>query len=301
MAIRILTSKYDLIRKNKQLQKIEKLVDHDLHNSENPKYNDKIPTEWSDPLNNSKELLSEVQKSSILFLNVVIKLRHLHSEHVLERFGKDYDKEEEQIEILTLDIKNLFKKISTEINSLSSEENTQEDQFKKSIKLSIFNEVNELATQFREDQKNYIQSTLFFYFLELKIVKQRKKKLGNTYHDESEDPDLRKKMEKLEQQIYEKGLTDEQIRQILDNQRQILQRDQELEGILRSIIELQDMFKEFNQLVVQQGTLLDRIDVNIETTSYNVKEAVTHLTVAEGAQKASRFILILILFGKFFI
>jgi syntaxin 16 len=56
------------------------------------------------------------------------------------------------------------------------------------------------------------------------------------------------------------------------------------------------MFKEFNQLVVHQGTLLDRIDFNLETTHNYAKEGVTHLKVAETAQSCSRITIILILF-----
>jgi len=74
-----------------------------------------------------------------------------------------------------------------------------------------------------------------------------------------------------------------------------LQRDKELESILSSIIEVNDMFKEFNQIVVQQGTLLDRIDFNLEATHNYAKEGVTHLKVAETAQSCSRLTLILIL------
>jgi len=99
----------------------------------------------------------------------MMKLRHLHDGHS-KVFEKDYEKEEEEIDILTLEIKNKFQKITEEINKISTEEiNSQTDQFKHNIKLSLINDVNELAKQFRDDQRNYIQK--------LKIIKDRKKNL----------------------------------------------------------------------------------------------------------------------------
>ena len=65
----------------------------------------------------------------------------------------------------------------------------------------------------------------------------------------------------------------------------ILQREREIEEIAQGIIELSDLFRELQTMVIDQGTLLDRIDYNVERMATDVKEAARELKVAEGYQK----------------
>ena len=53
----------------------------------------------------------------------------------------------------------------------------------------------------------------------------------------------------------------------------IQQREREIEDIAQGIIELSDLFRDLNVMVIDQGTLLDRIDYNIERTATDVKAA----------------------------
>ena len=59
----------------------------------------------------------------------------------------------------------------------------------------------------------------------------------------------------------------------------IAQREREIEDIAQGIIELADIFKELQGMVIDQGTMLDRIDYNIENMSVNVKAADKELNV----------------------
>lgn len=56
-----------------------------------------------------------------------------------------------------------------------------------------------------------------------------------------------------------------------------LQREEELRNLLRSIEELNTIFKDISILVIEQGTILDRIDYNIEQAEHNVIKAEEHL------------------------
>jgi len=47
--------------------------------------------------------------------------------------------------------------------------------------------------------------------------------------------------------------------------------------IVQSIHSLNSIYKELQDLVIHQGSLLDRIDENIEMTFENVKQANEHL------------------------
>jgi syntaxin 16 len=71
------------------------------------------------------------------------------------------------------------------------------------------------------------------------------------------------------------------------NEALIAQRENEIEQIAQGIIELAGIFQELQNMVIDQGTMLDRIDYNVERMSRDVKEADKELTVASGYQKRS--------------
>jgi len=69
------------------------------------------------------------------------------------------------------------------------------------------------------------------------------------------------------------------------NEALIAQREREIEDIAQGIIELANIFQELQTMVIDQGSMLDRIDYNVENMSRDVKEADKELKVASGYQK----------------
>ena len=81
------------------------------------------------------------------------------------------------------------------------------------------------------------------------------------------------------------GFTTAQM-QILDETEEIVnQRDEEITRIAKSIEELAQIFKELAVLVIDQGTILDRIDFNMESAVEHAKEGIVQLQKAEQHQK----------------
>jgi len=79
------------------------------------------------------------------------------------------------------------------------------------------------------------------------------------------------------------------------------QRDQEITHLVKSIGELSVVFKEMSILVNEQGTILDRIDYNIEHALENTKTANKHLIKTEkivesGCARNTIMILIVVIF-----
>ena len=91
----------------------------------------------------------------------------------------------------------------------------------------------------------------------------------------------------------------------VDTQRQLIEeRDKEIRQIARSINEIVQIFKDMNDLIVEQvrlprserrmrlqfvqGTILDRIDHNLESAERQTEEAVVALGVASQELKSSR-------------
>jgi syntaxin 16 len=55
------------------------------------------------------------------------------------------------------------------------------------------------------------------------------------------------------------------------------ERNEEINKIVQSIYSLNSIYKELQNLVIEQGSLLDRVDENIEKTVFSVTEARKHL------------------------
>lgn len=60
----------------------------------------------------------------------------------------------------------------------------------------------------------------------------------------------------------------------------IRSRDRELTEIAKSISTLAELFKDLSNLVIDQGTLLDSVEYNIEQTAVHIQGAVEELNTA---------------------
>ncbi|TNV71756.1 hypothetical protein FGO68_gene12879 [Halteria grandinella] len=65
-------------------------------------------------------------------------------------------------------------------------------------------------------------------------------------------------------------------------------RSKEIKHLVTNINDLAVLFKELSILVVEQGTILDRIDYNIEAAHKDVKQAVVHIENTVKIEKSTR-------------
>lgn len=91
-------------------------------------------------------------------------------------------------------------------------------------------------------------------------------------------------------------------KQLHKNDAAIIQREREIEEIAQGIIDLSDLFRDLQTMVIDQGTMLDRIDYNVERMATDVQAADKELNVASGYQKKTTkrkiiFLLLLIVVG----
>ena len=78
----------------------------------------------------------------------------------------------------------------------------------------------------------------------------------------------------------------------------IITREREIEEIAKGILDLSTLFRDLQNIVIDQGSILDRIDYNVDRMAVDVKAADKELTVATGYQKKSvkrKIILLLLL------
>ena len=66
------------------------------------------------------------------------------------------------------------------------------------------------------------------------------------------------------------------------------EREKEINNIVKSIHDLNELFNDIATMVVDQGTVLDRIDCNIEKVSHHVESGLGELQKAAKYQKTNR-------------
>lgn len=72
------------------------------------------------------------------------------------------------------------------------------------------------------------------------------------------------------------------------NQRFLQERDEEITRLAKGVLEVSTIFREMQNLIIDQGTIVDRIDYNIENTVIHLKGANRELDRATHYQKRSQ-------------
>ena len=156
--------------------------------------------------------------------------------------------------------------------------NTSSSQVKKNMKQNIITKLNEFTKKFKLNQEIYTKKFKDFVFEE---------EIANNSFS------IRKDEEEI------KGNNDFLSTQ--ENNDQLRRRDEDLTNLLKSVNELAEIFKDMQALVMEQGTILDRIDYNIDVASVNVSQGKKNITKADKHMKNNCFrnviiILIVIIF-----
>ena len=175
--------------------------------------------------------------------------------------------DEEENKLLNKNIKNTVSYITSQIhqceNAISSlsflKTNCEiQKQIKNNIKLYLTSKFNNFARHFKYNQELYIR----------KYKELGGEDLDKIYNTENNKDNYLLKTEKI------------------DN---LKSRDSDLNQLLESMNNLTSTFKDLKNLVVEQGTILDRIDYNIDTAKDNTAKGKQHLINAENLQKNNCF------------
>lgn len=226
-------------------------------------------------------------------------LTKLYKKNLLPGFN-DRTMDEEEIEklnyVITSKFQNCFmlikklelmrKKNSIENNFKTKSDIIMLDNIKKNYALKI----QQASSNFRKLQNNYIKFLKEDDFEP--ITSKKPPQHLNTYSESGDaggdyDPVL-EELETAEAEQYSRNAiqqTQTHLRQNNQLDSLIREREMEINKIAKGVLEVSAIFKEMQNMVIEQGTVLDRIDYNLENTKVDLQQASKELTRATNYQK----------------
>lgn len=184
---------------------------------------------------------------------------------------------EREIEILTSEVTRGFNRTATRIKrvdeySAGSSPEAGELKIRANIKRGLATRLHELSGRFRGMQKVYLA-----HMTKLRSSSSMSALIGATAGGAGGGEADR-----------DTGFTDEQMHELATAEEDVDERMREIQRIAKSVEELAVLFKELAVLIVEQGTILDRIDHNMEQAVERTEAGVKELVQADKYQKSAR-------------
>jgi len=180
---------------------------------------------------------------------------------------------------LRQELKQVEKKIRLYINDeLSNADNDLQFQIKDNMSQNILTELNTFSKKFKLNQELYSQK-----YKEFAIEEDNNNAL-ELYDISTNNSDLNDNINNVNNNDPgENFLMKEEPDQLLQK------RDSELNEIVRGVTNLQELFKDLHVIVIEQGSILDRIDYNIDIGFNNVSKGKKKIISANEHHKSSCF------------
>ena len=161
--------------------------------------------------------------------------------------------------------------------------------------INNFSELNATNVQIKQNMKQNIITKLNDFTKKFKLNQEL---YNNKFQDFVIDEEMANKSFSIRKNE-EKNSNDFLSTQ--ENNDQLRRRDEDLTNLLKSVNDLAQIFKDMQTLVMEQGTILDRIDYNIDIASSNISKGKKNITKADKHMKNNCFrnviiILIVIIF-----
>ncbi|KAK3325296.1 t-SNARE [Apodospora peruviana] len=268
---------------------------------------DLLPPRWADVSDEVSDYLADIARKSQ-------RLERLHQKHVLPGFNDEEAKkaEEGEIEDLTQSITRGFHDCHRCIQRIeqmvregkaAGQMSHADETMAKNIKINLATRVQEASALFRKKQSAYLKKLRGMGGIPNTADRSSTPLAAGGGHAATTsasayaaDPSL---IESDADRSFSQSTLQASTHQKLlhSSDLAISQREKEIDEIAQGIIELSDLFRDLQTMVIDQGTMLDRIDYNVERMGADLKEADKELTVASGYQKKTtkRKIILLLL------
>ncbi|XP_062083484.1 tlg2p-like protein a isoform X1 [Humulus lupulus] len=222
-----------------------------------------LPPDWVD---DSEEIAANIQRARIK----MSELFKAHGKALMPSFG-DGREDQRTIEALTQEITNLLRKSEKRLQRFSARGSSEESNVMKNVQRSLATDLQNLSMDLRKKQSTY-----------LKRLRQQKE--GQDGVDL--EMNLNDNKYRLDDDDFgDVGLSDHQVSKLKKSEKFTEEREREIKQVVESVNELAQIMKDLSVLVIDQGTIVDRIDYNIQGVSASVEEGLKQLQKAEKTQK----------------
>ncbi|KAG4166110.1 hypothetical protein ERO13_A13G111350v2 [Gossypium hirsutum] len=222
-----------------------------------------LPPAWVDV---SEEIAANVQRAR----TKMAELATAHAKALMPSFG-DGKEDQRIIESLTHEITNLLRKSEKRLQKLSASGPSEDSNVRKNVQRQLATSLQNLSMELRKKQSTYLkrlrQQTEGQDGVDLEMNIN-----GNRSYAENDD---------LDDMIF----SEHQMAKLKQNEALTVEREREIQQVAESVNELAQIMKDLSVLVIDQGTIVDRIDYNIQNVATTVEEGLKQLQKAERTQK----------------
>ncbi|KAG6844562.1 hypothetical protein H0H87_005904 [Tephrocybe sp. NHM501043] len=246
-----------------------------------------LPPKWVDFSDQVEMILADTQAK-------IMALDKLHAKHILPGFA-DRTQEEREIEAVTTDITRDFRQCQSLIQKIglpqhsfppspSSSQADTEGRAAKNVQRGLAVKVQDLSAAFRKKQRVYMEKLQGHAIKNQDLlIASGAISLKGSEGTSAADDDVAAARHTQSQSL---SLSQSQSQSLTDSYDQdvINSRTHSLNELANSIASLAELFKDLSTLIIDQGTLLDSIEYNIEQTAAYVGESVVILEEAKQYQ-----------------
>ncbi|KAG7624171.1 Syntaxin N-terminal domain [Arabidopsis thaliana x Arabidopsis arenosa] len=220
-----------------------------------------LPPDWVDV---SEEISVYIQRAR----TKMAELGKAHAKALMPSFG-DGKEDQHQIETLTQEVTFLLKKSEKQLQRLSAAGPSEDSNVRKNVQRSLATDLQNLSMELRKKQSTYLKR--------LRLQKEDGADLemnlnGSRYKAEDDDFD-------------DMVFSEHQMSKIKKSEEISIEREKEIQQVVESVSELAQIMKDLSALVIDQGTIVDRIDYNIQNVASTVDDGLKQLQKAERTQR----------------
>jgi len=232
-----------------------------------------LPPEWVD-------IVDTIQKDIARIKDNIRVLQNMHQARLKVTFADDEAEKDRDIDILTQEITRLLKSCESGLKRIATIGNPRGGSLPLQERTVRLNVMRSLATELQNQSKSFRLAQKDF------LLRLRDQDASSREFFSTEDGEIKKPLS-IEDAI-ERGFTEEEMAQLQEVEQNASEREREIIKIAQSINDLAAIFRELSVLVIEQGTVLDRIDYNVEQALVKVEAGVDELKKADKYSAQAR-------------